>query len=136
MHPHEELLQMIAQADRYQRRSIGVSEFEREFEGVLQFIESHPELRPKVVDEFKKLLRDVSYGPYTLIEFCMHKLRWPEMLTDAKEVYANCRREVVRNRSYGTPSQHLSHLEKVICSFEDCWEDKDLFGYYLRGSPS
>jgi hypothetical protein len=130
MNEFDEFVALILRAKNLEHQSIGTEEFEAQFVEVIDFINAHPALRPKIVEEFAKLLQDRSYGPYTLIEFCMHELRWPEMLAEAKRVFIVFRDEVVRKKLHGMPSQHLSYLEDVISSFSDSWESKDLFKRY------
>jgi len=134
MQQFETFIALIRDAKEFSSKCVGVNEYEFKFIAVLEFIKKHPDLRPKIVEEFANLLKDRTYGHYHLIEFCRHELKWSEMRAEAEKIFAAFTEEVVRKKLHGTPSQHLSYLENVLSSFDETWEDGDLFDYYADES--
>jgi hypothetical protein len=130
MQSFEEFLQLAAKAKEREDAAIGADEFEPEFVEVLKFVRDHSEIRPQVVAEFSRILKDRTYGHYTLIQFCMHELRWPEMKAEAQKIHATFQNEVAQKKLYRSPLQHVSYLEDVLSSFESTWDSKELFKYY------
>ncbi|NBQ70466.1 MAG: hypothetical protein EBU46_17185, partial [Nitrosomonadaceae bacterium] len=83
----EKLICLIDEVKYTSRNAIGVDEFEPQLVQLLAFIKAHQELRPNVVHNFQLMIQDGSFGPYTIIEFCMHELRWQEMRSEIEKFY-------------------------------------------------
>ena len=121
---------LLAYIQEREKQVNGPANLEPEFSKMLQFLMRYPDLRPRVVDAFAKALRDKTYGRYMVIQYCMHKLRWPEMLAEAKEAYTEAQNALIKQQLHGSASQHLSFVEEVIGSFEDTWSSRPLFAAY------
>jgi len=128
--PFDAFLALLAYVKQRECEVVGAENLEPEFLKTLQFIKRHPDLRPRLVGEFARMLQDKSYGRYMLIQFCMHELRWPETLASAKQIYAAGQMALIRQQLHGTASQQLAFLEEVIASFDDTWNGRRLFKYY------
>ena len=128
--PADTFIALLKYVKERENKVAGTQSLEPEFLKTLEFIKRHPELRPQVVEEFAGMLRDKSYGRYMLVQFCMHDLRWPEMRSTAKEIYAEAQTALIRLQLHGTASQHLAFLEEVMSSFDDNWKNRTLFRHY------
>jgi len=89
---------------------------------ILQLVGAHPELRREFEDAFCELWRRPDAGPWELVMFCMHSLRWPRV----QEYYE---REL---QSAITREDWRAHpiARDIVAAFHDDWEDRDLFPFY------
>lgn len=95
--------------------------FEPYFLRVLEHIRLHPELQTEITATLVQMLSDDDKGPWELIPFCMHELRWPEVHVAAQER--------LRNES---DHRIKSIMAKVLESFSDGWSDADIYSYYRK----
>jgi hypothetical protein len=121
---------LVHEAELVRRKSIGTGEYESKFVDVLNFIKENPSLRAQIVEEFLRMLNDTGYDSYDLIEFCLHDLKWPELLSKAVDIYAFSKHEVIKKRLFGKPLDYISRLEDLISSFGQNWQSADLYDYY------
>ena len=121
---------LLAYIQEREKQVNGPANLEPEFSKMLQFLMRYPNLRPRAVDAFTRALQDKTYGRYMVIQYCMHKLRWPEMLTAAKAAYTEAQNALIKQQLHGSASQHLAFVEEVISSFEDTWASRGLFTAY------
>ena len=84
-------------------------------EALLQLIKRHPEERPFVAALFISSFASVV-GCLPVIQYCMHELRW-------KEILDYC----VLQRASAVGSDTLWFWDSLINSFSERWEDADLF---------
>jgi hypothetical protein len=56
---------------------------------VLRLAESCPEARPELAECFIALLHHPEWGPWEVVQFCMHKLCWPEVRAAVEEDLGN-----------------------------------------------
>ncbi len=131
LQPFDAFIGLLDYVKQRENKVQGTQNLEPEFLKTLQFIKRFPDMRPRVVEEFSRMLQDKSYGRYLLIQYCAHDLRWPEMLSAAKEIYKDTQSALIRQQLHSTGSQHLAFLEEVVSSFEDNWPSKTLFQHYV-----
>lgn len=95
------------------------TEFEPALVRLLTFIEENPTCLPAAEQRF---LDGLSRRPlcHEVISFCMHSLR----LNSIKE-------EATRLIDQGNP-RGWGPLSDIIASFQDAWEDADMYEYYRR----
>jgi hypothetical protein len=53
---------------------------------VLDYIHAHPEHRPEVLARFIQILNDTGPISSVTIAYCMHDLRWPEILMECQRL--------------------------------------------------
>lgn len=94
---------------------------------ILSLIEDSSESRENLSEIFKSAWEQ-HWGPYELIAFCMHKLKWSE-----SKVYF----EVVSRRAIARNDwRAVSCLNTILEAFEDEWEDAQDFYQEYFGTRS
>ena len=97
----------------------GVDQVEPLLEDLVDWINLHPFCRTKVAARFRELVASIDSENVEILQFCMHALRWAEILLAAQES-ATMTENVDRRRLY----------ERLLESFLDDWPEKDLFRRY------
>jgi hypothetical protein len=87
----------------------------------LQLVEESQGERDVFVSLFSEIVRGLRDAPEWLVAYCMHVLRWPEVLVVAEE-------ELRR----GHPST-LSVASEVADAYRDDWSGRELFDRFARG---
>jgi hypothetical protein len=85
---------------------------------ILSLIERHPERR----SDFERAFCDLwqtPFGPWELISFCMHTLRWPVVRQFIERAF----REAEQRQDW----RSLPIASHILASFSDDWPDADLF---------
>ena len=121
MNPLERFRELQASAEAAISRpdSVGCPDVEPAGLAIIDLVAIHPELREEFVQHFLRILHK---GPWELLAFCMHSLRWPEV----REIIQKERgREVARLGARTSPL-----FDHVLAAFNDDWEDVDMFPYY------
>jgi len=95
------------------------TEFEPFLVRVLTYVKAHPSLNGNFRTAFIQMLDNPQKGPWELIPFCMHELRWPEVEAAAR----------VRLMS-ASDWREKTIMAAVIDAFSDKWGDADLYSYY------
>jgi hypothetical protein len=91
---------------------------------LLGFIKEHPESRQVFVSEFLESVSGTKGVELDVVAFCMHELRWPEVLEAAR----------TRNRNPHPRSMNL--IARIIEAYDDDWDSRDLYAYYRDRSKS
>jgi hypothetical protein len=94
------------------------SELEADFLQLLQVINRSPSLRARFSDLFSRMIRGEIPEPENMVAFCMHELRWPEVL------------EVAKREAAKWDPRTLSVATQVVEAFQDDWRDRVLFPHY------
>jgi hypothetical protein len=115
------VLRAEAQAAISKPDSIGCADIKPAGFAIIRLVAAHPEMRAEFVTLFGRTLHD---GPWELLAFCMHSLRWPEV----REIIQREREQQVARIGART-SPVFDH---VLAAFDDDWEDIDMFSH----SPS
>lgn len=88
----------------------------------LQAIKSRPECREEFIAVFRGLLDGGTRGPWEVLPFCMHELRWPEVKSLVDERLDTA----VKANDWRIINMLASYRD----SFTDEWDDWVLFDYY------
>jgi hypothetical protein len=100
-------------------RGFSTVDFEPAFVRLLEFINEHPQC--KVVAERRFLVGMVDASLcWELISFCMHSLKFEAVKEEANRLI-----DPRRPRGWGP-------LSSIVASFDDDWEDADMYDYYRR----
>jgi hypothetical protein len=105
------------------RISVGVDQIEPLLSDLLEYMLVHPECEPVMTKKFNSMLDELPRGAETLIEFCMHELRWPGVHEHAKQC---------ATAALDDPRKGLRYA-RILPAFDDGWPNRDL---YLRYNPS
>jgi hypothetical protein len=95
------------------------TEFEPYLLSVLTHVKAHPSLKVNFRAAFIQMLSDPSKGPWELITFCMHELRWPEVEAAAHARLMSASDWRIKNV-----------MADVIDAFSDKWGEAELYSYY------
>lgn len=68
---------LIAQAKKVDDEMI--EDVDTYYDRVLNYIISHPAQRDMFANAIIMMMKDPSKMPYTLVQFCMHELKWSEV---------------------------------------------------------
>ena len=96
------------------------SDFEEAFVVLLTYLEQHLECRPRAELRFVEGVREGKLC-WELITFCMHKLRLDGV-----------RQETIRALAALGDARNAAALSHVLESFEDAWEDADMYAHYEK----
>ena len=94
---------------------------------ILTLIERHPERR----SDFERAFCDLwqtHIGPWELISFCMHTLRWPVVRQFIESAFHDA-----QQRQDWRSIPIASH---ILASFNDDWEHADLFQFNASNEPT
>lgn len=97
------------------------TQYEPYLQRVLAYVKAHPSLRAEFSDAFVQMLANSSKGPWELIAFCMHDLRWSEVQTAA-----------IDEQQRDSDHRVKTIMANVIDAFSDNWGDADLYNYYSK----
>lgn len=112
-------LQASAEAAISRPDSVGCADVEPAGLAILDLVAAYPELREEFIQLFVNVLSD---GPWEMLAFCMHTLRWPEVRAIIQQK---------RDREIATISARTSPVfDHVLDAFNDAWEDVDMFPYF------
>ncbi len=126
MNELEQFLGLLRAARLGLENAVSTEEFEPQFVTLLEFIKRHPLIQRDMSSAFCALLKGDPGTPHELIEFCMHELKWPEVLAQATAGY---------ERSTDPRDKHV--FADIIDSFGPAWKSLDLYAYYrMRSSDS
>lgn len=115
----DEFLLLLKSAEETCYKSISTTEYEPIFRKVLQFIETHTEHQSFFKGILVEMVTSPTLGPWELIPFCMHRLRWGEIKDAAQKELDSHEDWRVKNV-----------MSKIIDSFSDDWQDADLYQLY------
>jgi hypothetical protein len=114
-----ELEALFDAAQKSCRAGTSTDEWEPELVALLEFIEQHPDCLPHAEKLFiEGLARPNDSLCYEIVSFCMHSLRMPTVKEAASRLISQS-----DPRGWGP-------LSDIIASFEDSWDDADLYEYY------
>lgn len=119
----EELQRMhdlFGDASRACEEGQSTADFEPTFVALLNYLEQHPSCHMHAEHRFIEGIREGNLG-WELVSFCMHKLRLEAV-----------RNEAVRALNAPQDPRSVVVLSHVLESFEDAWEDADMYPYYRR----
>ena len=114
-----ELKRLCVVAEKACNAPVGTQQFELSFVKVLEFIKAHNESTAEFKDFFVQMLNNESLGPWELIAFCMHDLRWPLILDEA---------QMKLTKSDDHRVQRI--MSNVIDAYSESWGDLDIYSYY------
>lgn len=117
----EQLRQLLADAQQALEAASTTEEFELFFVKLLTFLKEHPEARAEASQAFLRFMRCEPGAPQELIEFCMHELKWPEILDYGKHQLAS--EQDLRRRKF---------YEDIIEAYGREWRGHDLYAYYRK----
>lgn len=69
----------ISKEAEYVANSMLYVETEPIFEKILKLVLDRPEMKEQFIEAFISMAHKPELGPYELIQFCMHELRWQEV---------------------------------------------------------
>jgi|GEM_PF-6125564 len=114
--------QQLAQMERkYSESPLKAGEMEADLQRFLQLVRQSEGDRDGFVCMFSKIVTGARGAPEWLVAYCMHALRWPEVLAVAEN-------EVRR----GHPAT-LSVASEVVDAYSDDWFGRDLFDRFAHG---
>jgi hypothetical protein len=96
-----------------------VTDYEPPMRAVLDFVLANPHMRSEFASDFMTMLEDSNLGPWELIEYCMHTLRWPEIEAEA----------IRQIRTNEDPRVH-SVMSHILHAFADDWSGADMYVLY------
>lgn len=112
--------------DLYARAQVSVRDhddatmYEPDLLNVLEYIKQHPSDTAHVKAIFCRDIEEGTRIPFQLIGYCMHELRWPEVLAAA-----------VRRKAREAGNPHGRRLaELIIEAYNDDWDCHLMFDYY------
>ncbi|MFF2045904.1 hypothetical protein ACFVVX_36340 [Kitasatospora sp. NPDC058170] len=102
-----------------QQLADGVDQVEPLLEDLTDQIRDRGSCRPAVAERFLALMQEIDPWSLEVLQYCMHELRWQEVLDRAEDLF---RKEsgVARRRLY----------ERLLESFEDDWKEREFFRRY------
>ena len=104
--------------------TLGEDKLEPLYERVLDFLKAHENDRANLVRSIRDIMQKYRHSrelkqkllPSTVIAYCMHELRWPEIYQFAES----------ENREFY--SQRMSTLmTDIMAAYDDNWEDKEFY---------
>ncbi|MFI6850021.1 hypothetical protein OG535_40085 [Kitasatospora sp. NBC_00085] len=104
---------------KVQRIADGVDQVEPLLEDLVDRIKESARCRPEISERFFGLARDIDPWSLEILQYCMHDLRWQEVLSHAEDL-ARQEKDVWRQRLY----------ERLLESFEDNWPEREFFRRY------
>ncbi|MEV7929975.1 hypothetical protein [Kitasatospora sp. NPDC088264] len=105
---------------KVQQIADGVDQVEPLLEDLADHITAAGErCRPAVRVRFLALMQDIDPWNLEVMQYCMHALRWQEVLDHAEALFRQ-EKGVNRHRLY----------ERLIESFDDDWPDREFFRRY------
>lgn len=116
----ESFLKLYDDALSATQRYDDASLYEPYFVAVLSFIKKHPDLIQNIKATVCNVVEKGNVLPYELIAFCMHELRWPEVLDSAnKRIQAEDRNPHARRLA-----------ELIVEAYDPMWDCRVLYSYY------
>ncbi len=116
-----EAQRLLAEMERkYADSPLKARDMEADFQAFLSLVERSGESRDAFVSLFTEILNAARTAPEWLVAYCMHALRWPEVLAVAE-----------RERRRGQPAT-LSLAVEVVDAYSDDWVGKDLFDRFAE----
>lgn len=103
-------------------RGDSTTDFEPALARLLRHLETHPECRAAAERRFIDGIRGGTLG-WEVVSYCMHALRWDSV-----------RREALRLLEGSAAPSVERALHHIVESFEDDWEDADMYERY-RSNP-
>lgn len=94
---------------------------------LLEFIKEHVECRDGFVSVFAAMVasgEDALIVPWEVLAFCMHELRWSEVL----KIVESALDDAMRRNDW----RAINVLANYRDAFYDDWDAADLFKYYSR----
>ena len=104
---------------KVQRLADGVDQVEPLLEDLVDQIRERESCRPEISERLLVLLREIDTWSLEILQYCMHDLRWQEVL-DLAENLIKQEKNVWRHRLY----------ERLIESFDDRWPEREFFRRY------
>jgi hypothetical protein len=97
---------------------------------VLRLAKSCPEARPELARCFIDLVRHPERGPWEVVQFCMHSLRWSEVRAAVEEDFERAKAD--------QDWRAIPVLSHILAAFDPAWDDADLYRAYRRngGDPT
>ena len=89
---------------------------------ILELVRLHPENRAEFERAFCELWKRPDAGPWELVMFCMHSLRWSE----AQQYYERELQSAIARQDW----RAIPVARGILDSFRDDWENRDLFPFY------
>ena len=123
MNISNELLNLAQEAETLDSSLLVDSE--AAFENFLQFILNNLEYRHQLIDEFKSIAMGKIIVPSQLIQYCIHALRWPELLVFFSERLAVEKSERTR---------HV--LRNYLRAFDDDWPGARYYKRFQCGTTA
>jgi hypothetical protein len=102
-----------------------LTDAEPEMVSFLRYVQEHPEQHQLIVRMFTDALLSRE-GPWEIVQFCLHALRWPEM-----REFVESQRLKSLNEFGARASRVWDHLLKA---FDDDWEDADNYQEYRKSA--
>jgi len=110
--------QLAEMLRKYPDSPLRARDIEEDLQRFLRLVEASNDAREAFVAMFNDIVFGCRDAPEWLVAYCMHELRWPEILATAE---AEVRR--------GRPST-LSVASEVLDSYQDDWVGRDLFARF------
>ncbi|WP_163505154.1 hypothetical protein [Fodinicola acaciae] len=97
----------------------GVDEIEPLLSDLLDHLIASPFCRPQLAVKFEKILDDLPVGAVEILTYCLHTLRWAEILAYT-EMVLDAEVDMTRRQLY----------KGILDAFNDAWLDKRLYIRY------
>lgn len=118
----QEFDRLVQDARRICEGPTSTSDYEELFVQVLSYVKKNGHLDREFRDAFVAMVGEPSRGPWELIAFCMHELRWPEVLERAREYSAS-----------SNDPRRIAVAAAIEASYSDDWDAAELYEYYQGG---
>jgi hypothetical protein len=130
MSPLEQFWSLCQQAEMAMRspNSRGTPDLERFGLEILNLIEGHSDIRTDFEAAFCELWQRTPDTPWEIVMFCMHTLRW----LNVRRFYEQQLQSAVARQDWRAEPV----ARRILDSFNDEWEDRDLFPYYDKPAKS
>lgn len=122
--PTAELARLLAAITAAAERYPGVNSYEHLLVDLLDLLLSGRLAKTEAVSALDRLVSEWPPGAPEVLEFTMHRLRWPEV-RDALEDH----------RAHASDFRTRDLAVQVLQAFEDDWPEGDIYETYREGGP-
>ncbi len=125
MKPFEEFCKIIQACEKKLDETSNFPDVIPFGESLLKLVSENESLRGKFSDEFVRCIERSSISHDPLIEFCMHKLKWPE----TKLALEALSRDAVDKNDWNA----ITRIHGALDAFDSYWPDaSDLYSEYFN----
>jgi hypothetical protein len=109
---------IAATLDVFMESTLAAESPEQDMRRLLEYVRTHPEQRQEMASYFVEAVQGRRRADLQAVAFCMHELRWPEVLAAARQVNAQ------------PHPRTMNLVAHVIGAFEDDWSLREVYDYY------